>query len=250
MISIDARISDTVLFPKVISFANLNHQNFGSIKNAVYPISTNSTVAHTHEFIENCIIMTSKTYFYLIFVLTWTFLLIIHLLWNCIFQRAQIKYLQKLLIFIPSFYIINCLIDLLFWNSCPWVRSTGENIRYLQIVQIALITVYNTFFIGLCTFLSKGWGLVRNTFTRDELSGLSMTVAVFYLVYSAYFIAQDIESLRTIISISLIIMHGWVIYNCTKNNFKNIAFLNMHIRASANELQIIESLLLKKKMVF
>ena len=37
-----------------------------------------------------------------------------------------------------------------------------------------------------------------------------MIVGIFYLVYSAYFIASDIPSLKVVIIVILIIMYVWV----------------------------------------
>ena len=84
------------------------------------------------------------------------------------------------------------------------------------------MTVFNTFFIGMCLFISKGWALMRTQFTRDELSGMSMMVAIFYLVYSAYFIASDIRALRVIIVNVLSIMHLWAIAVISNNVKKNL----------------------------
>jgi len=72
--------------------------------------------------------MTEYMYLYLIFVLSWTFIILFHLIWTYVFMRTNAKYLQKLLIFIPSFYVINCLMDYLFWSACPWTGNSGENI--------------------------------------------------------------------------------------------------------------------------
>jgi hypothetical protein len=46
---------------------------------------------------------------------------------------------------------------------------------------------------------------------------MSMIVAIFYLVYSAYFIASDIASLKVIIVVVLAVMHLWVILSCLIN---------------------------------
>ncbi len=51
---------------------------------------------------------------------------------------------------------------------------------------------------------------------------MSMMVAIFYLVYSAYFIASDIRALRVIIVNVLSIMHLWAIVVISNNVKKNL----------------------------
>lgn len=165
----------------------------------------------------------------LIAFMVWGLLAVLHFTWTWVLYKQYSTCIQKLLLFVPIFFIVDNLINYVFWKACPWLGPKGENVRYLQIIQIALVTVFNTFFVGLCAFLSKGWALMRTQFNRDELSSMSMIVAVFYLVYSAYFIASDIESLKVIIVVLLSAMHLWVVYSCSMNIMKNIKILNSHI---------------------
>jgi len=181
--------------------------------------------------------------------IVWGTLAVLHFAWSWILYRQYSIYLQKVLLFIPLFFIVDNLIDYVYWKACPWVSQSGENIRYLQIVQIALVTVFNTFFVGLCVFICKGWALVRTQFTREELSSMSMIVAIFYLVYSAYFIASDIPNLRMIIVVVLSVMHTWVIFICSLSAIKNLSLIKQHIRNAGNDNTILESLRLKYKML-
>jgi hypothetical protein len=113
--------------------------------------------------------------------------------------------LQKIMVSIPSFFIAVVLLDYLSWKACPWLNLSSS--QYLQIVNIALDTIFNTLFVGFCLFVSRGWKIVKNSFEREELSRITLVVGIFYLVYSAYFIASDIQSLKVIIIIALTVMY-------------------------------------------
>jgi hypothetical protein len=212
----------------------------------MFPASTEGKAVLLHEFTGNCWLMDKTILWVMIVFIVWGLAFVLHFLWTWILYRSHSMYIQKLMIFIPIFFIIDNLVDYVYWKSCPWTKDGGENIRYLQIVQIAIVTVFNTFFVGLCTFLSKGWSLLRTQFTRNELSSMSMIVAIFYLVYSAYFIASDIKSLKLIIVIVLAAMHAWVILACSMNIKRNISMINSHIVQSAGDQTVLEALKLKR----
>ena len=90
---------------------------------------------------------------------------------------------------------------------------------------------------------------MRSSFSREELSSITMIVGIFYLVYSAYFIASDIPSLKIVIIIILIIMYTWVTLTCLKNSIQNIRLLKSHIEVTGEDEVIIEALKLKKSMM-
>lgn len=185
--------------------------------------------------------------FYLIAISTWGLITVFHVLWTWILRKDYSQHLQKILLFIPVFFAGYSLIDYVYFTACPWVESNG--VQYLQIVQIALVTIFNTLFVGLSCFISKGWSIVRNSFTREELSSITMIVGIFYLVYSAYFIASDITSLRVVIVVILIIMYLWVALTCLKNSIANIRTLKSHIEVTGPDEVIMASLKLKKYLM-
>jgi len=185
--------------------------------------------------------------FYIISISLWGLITVFHIFWTWCIKKDHSKHLQKILLFIPVFFAGYTLIDYIFYYSCPWNESNG--VQYLQIVQIALVTIFNTLFVGLCCFISKGWSIVRNSFTREELSSITMIVGIFYLVYSAYFIASDIPSLRVVIIVILIIMYVWVAITCLRNSLVNIKTLKSHIEITGPDEVILESLKLKKSLM-
>jgi hypothetical protein len=177
----------------------------------------------------------------------WGMITVFHVLWTWCLRKDYSKHIQKIMLFIPIFFLAYTLIDYVFYNACPWKAANG--VQYLQIVQIALVTIFNTLFVGLCLFISKGWSIMRNSFTREELSSITMIVGIFYLVYSAYFIASDIPSLKVVIIVILIIMYFWVALTCIKNCIINIRSLKSHIEVTGADEIIMESLQLKKYLM-
>lgn len=89
---------------------------------------------------------------------------------------------------------------------------------------------------------------MRRQFDRDELSNLSMTVALFYLIYSAYFIVQDFSSLKFTISMVLAFMHMWFIFITSKSMYKNLVILNDNIRIAGGDVTM-DALKLKRSIM-
>mmetsp|Transcript_13118 Transcript_13118/g.13089 ORF Transcript_13118/g.13089 Transcript_13118/m.13089 type:complete len:80 (+) Transcript_13118:319-558(+) len=76
-----------------------------------------------------------------------------------------------------------------------------------------------------------------------------MIVGIFYLVYSAYFIASDIQNLRIAIIVILIVMYLWVALACLNNCIVNIRTLKSHIEMTGRDEVILESLKLKRYLM-
>lgn len=86
---------------------------------------------------------------------------------------------------------------------------------------------------------------MRRNFNWEELSNISMTVALFYLIYSAYFIVQDFSSLKFSISMVLAFMHAWIVFQSSKSIYKNLWILNENIWIAGNDITL-EALRLKR----
>ena len=64
-------------------------------------------------------------------VIVWGLVLVLHLVYTWCFQRANSLFIQKILLAFPIFFIVDNLIDYVFWKSCPWVTDKQESVRYL-----------------------------------------------------------------------------------------------------------------------
>jgi hypothetical protein len=233
--------------PEIISFAKKSEIVENKVKEQSFPTSGDFYFEHKHSYIQYCDIMHTSFKFYITAVSLWGLITVFHILWTWFIKKDFSKHLQKIMLFVPIFFVGYTLIDYVYFMSCPWTTTSG--VQYLQIVQIALVTIFNTLFVGLCCFISKGWSIMRNSFTREELSSITMIVGIFYLVYSAYFIASDIPSLKIVIIVILIVMYIWVALTWLKNCLVNIRTLKAHIEITNSDEIIMESLKLKKYLM-
>jgi hypothetical protein len=233
--------------PRIISFAKKEELLQKGILNMTFPQETTNTIIHSHVYESFCYIMNPTFKFFITVICLWGLITIFHILWTWCLRKEYSKHIQKIMLFIPIFFLGYTLIDYVYYKACPWSETNG--VQYLQIVQIALVTIFNTLFVGLWCFISKGWSIMRNSFTREELSSITMIVGIFYLVYSAYFIASDIPSLKVVIIVILIIMYFWVALTCLKNCIINIRTLKSHIGITGNDEVIMEALKLKKYLM-
>lgn len=142
-------------------------------------------------------------------------------------MRGESFVLQKIMTVLPCFFIGVLLLNFFYFKSCPWLDNTRS--QYISIINIAIETIFNTLFVGFCLFVSRGWKIVKSTFGREELSRITLVVGIFYLAYSAYFIASDIDSLRVIIILVLALMYLGILVFCFTNCLKNIKAIKYHI---------------------
>lgn len=163
------------------------------------------------------------------------------------YRREYSFSLQKVIVVIPLFFIGVILLDYSDWKACPWLDNNST--QYIEIVSIAIDTIFNTLIVGFCLFVSRGWKVVKSHFEREELSRITLVVGVFYLVYSAYFIASDIESLRVIIIIALTVMYAIVLLFWFSNWYFNLKAINHHISISRFSQVVITALKLKRYLM-
>lgn len=112
-----------------------------------------------------------------------------------------------------------------------------------------MVTIFNTLFVGFALFVSRGWKLVKSSFDREELSRITLVVGIFYLVYSAYFIASDIKSLKVIIIIGLSLMYTSIALMCYSNCYHNLKAINYHIRVAQYSQVVLSALRLKRYLM-
>lgn len=133
-ISITSRADAYDKAPLIISFSP--QRNVTNYQNVSYPEAANegrvaASFVHTHQFIERCYLMEDWTTWIMVTFIVWGTLAVLHFAWSWILYRQYSIYLQKVILFIPLFFIIDNLIDYVYWKACPWVSASGENIRYL-----------------------------------------------------------------------------------------------------------------------
>ena len=65
---------------------------------------------------------------------------------------------------------------------------------------------------------------------RNQATNLTMIMGAVYLLYSAYFLSVDFESIYNIMSIVIAILYLFLSYNFTINNVKNMKRINLIFR--------------------
>ena len=68
-------------------------------------------------------------------------------------------------------------------------------------------TLYQTMLVTFILLLSRGWKVARQTVYRPDLSNITMMMGCVYLLYSAYYISFNVQTLRLFIGFLLNIMY-------------------------------------------
>jgi hypothetical protein len=96
--------------------------------------------------------------------------------------------------------------------------------------------------------LSKGWGYARSSLSRDYLSSITIAMGAVYLVYSAYFVASNIDGLTYfvqvllnslyVILLTLILKNAYEARQLLKEQYKVIYENNVEPLMSAISLKV------------
>ena len=101
--------------------------------------------------------------------------------------------------------------------------------QYIQMARISIITICYTVFIAIFYLLSKGWQLCVQQLNRNQATNLTMIMGAVYLLYSAYFLSQDFQSIYKIMSIIIAILYLGLAYSFTVNNVRNRKKIASHM---------------------
>jgi hypothetical protein len=61
---------------------------------------------------------------------------------------------------------------------------------------VTLSTIYHTLFVSVLLLLCKGWSYARSNLARDDLSTITLVMGAVYLIYSAYYVAVNIDGIQ------------------------------------------------------
>lgn len=70
--------------------------------------------------------------------------------------------MNKVMLLFPICKFLETLINGVFLGSCPWVSNYGEtnNIRYVDMARITIITVTYTLIMAMIYLMCKGWNTI------------------------------------------------------------------------------------------
>ena len=82
---------------------------------------------------------------------------------------------------------------------------------------VTLSTIYHTLFISVLLLLCKGWSYARSNLARDDLSTITLVMGAVYLIYSAYYVAVNIEGIQFMMILLLISLYLMLMVIVMKN---------------------------------
>merc|ERR1711907_650391 len=69
--------------------------------------------------------------------------------------------------------------------------------------QVVTVTFTFTFLHSMIYLICRGWKTTIHTVERNQATNITMVGSMFYLLYSAYFLSRDYESITEFINIVL-----------------------------------------------
>eukprot|EP00347_Sterkiella_histriomuscorum_P014152 403361963 len=110
--------------------------------------------------------------------------------------------------------------------ECPFQDQLHT--RYLQMTFVTVSTIYHTITVSVLFLISKGWVFMKPYLNRDEATQVTLTMGGIYLIYSAFYVSQDVKNVQNILNWTINIIDVAMIYVITKNNIINIFSLKQH----------------------
>lgn len=110
---------------------------------------------------------------------------------------------QRLLTTIPILMLINDFLYGKWYAACPWVDMTISTAAYLRMGKVVTVTFTFTFLHSLIYLICRGWKTTIHTVERNQATNITMVGSMFYLLYSAYFLSSDYQSITEFINIVL-----------------------------------------------
>jgi hypothetical protein len=89
-----------------------------------------------------------------------------------------------------------------------------------MMAYITTSTVYSTILVTTLLLLSKGWLIIRNTLTKEDVSALTIIMGATYLCNSAYYVSINAPSMQGTVTLILnslnIVLFIIVLKNCAE----------------------------------
>ena len=116
---------------------------------------------------------------------------------------------------------------------------------------VTISTIFQTVFISIFLLLSKGWGYARSSLSRDDLSQITVIMGTVYLIYSAYFVAVNIEGLNSTVQLLLNSLYVILLTILLKNAYETRQLLLEQKRVifENNVEPLMDAIVLKVKIM-
>lgn len=158
-----------------------------------------------------------QAYLYLSFSGVWA-IFIIWWAYNTWYLNGRYtKSLQKLILFVLLFKTLHT-----FFFGCSKIFcSSLEDEAYWGLATTSTFTLYNTFLYTVIALISKGFCVIRETLSRNEVTSIALIMGLVYLGFSAYLIASDS------IAPFLIGLIGLLFLNSSSSSIKNLRLMQI-----------------------
>lgn len=116
---------------------------------------------------------------------------------------------------------------------------------------VTLSTIYHTLFISVLLLLCKGWSYARSNLARDDLSTITLVMGAVYLIYSAYYVAVNIEGIQFMMTLLLNSLYLMLMVIVMKNAVETRRLLkNQQKQIYENNVEpLMPSINLKVKLI-
>lgn len=180
----------------------------------------------SHEFVANCGIL----YDLAPALYSPAFLqLIIFTIWSIYvfgLRKEQSFQIQRTLAFIPILKSLEALLNAMDFDNCPWSQNEYATEAYLKMGRITSVTFTYTFIHALFFMLCRGWSTTVHTVDRNQATNLTMVMGIIYLLYSAYYLSDDIISRAGFVNVLLALIYftlGVTNYKCLCDKIKMVS---------------------------
>lgn len=80
---------------------------------------------------------------------------------------------------LPGLKMLMSVLQFIYVGQCPWQDSV--QFKYLAMGLITCSTMYQTTLASMLILISKGWKYVKSALTKEELSVITLAMAIVYL---------------------------------------------------------------------
>ena len=111
------------------------------------------------------------------------------------------------------------------YNQCPWVEIDIATQAYLRMGKVTSVTFTYTFINAIYFLLCRGYATTVHAVNRDQATNLTMVMGIIYLLYSAYFLSSDFQSMAKVVNLMIAFVYfilGFINIGSLSKEIKNI----------------------------
>ena len=218
------------------------------------PFSQNVSIASvSHSYQSNCDSFIQIEQFtlvitlgYLVMILVWSMTTwYVYGQWNQsnMINGTSENLLQKGLTIIPILKMLKSLSFALYAGNCPW--NDPNPLKYMIMAIVTLTTIYQTVYVGFLLLLSRSWTILYQQLSRRDEFQLLLLTSIVYTTYSAYFFSLNVNFMKELIQIFIVIMYMVIDYISIKNNRQIRDTIHEHRQLVPPESPLYQALTLK-----